>query len=176
MRVDDLELFNLIEAGLQEFQPLPDHSDLFSQEAVALVRLVGFQHGQLIGWKEVLEVVCLPGYGSEWNVVPLRGGIVALALRASLSSKHQQLARAWQERAHPGLTVAGDADGCGGVVSEGVAADLDAAGEVDVGEGNLAVLAAALGVEGEMRAGQHRAQPQQPLAALAIRPCALYST
>lgn len=105
MNVNDMELFSTLAAGLPGLSPLPDIPELRPDSSLPAVTLGRFEHGQLLSWREVLEVTTLPGFGQRWTLVPLRGGRVALAWREALTARQDELAMAWQARALPVLAA-----------------------------------------------------------------------
>lgn len=112
MRINETELLLTLEASLTGLLPLPDRLSprSFDQPPPAPAGL--YRHGQQLGWRELVEVTRIPGFGQDWVLVPLSGGQVVLAWAGAVAEIHLVAARRWQETALPVLvSLSSDPDG-----------------------------------------------------------------
>lgn len=112
MRVEEAELLQVLETSLTDLLPLPDRLHPSPGEC----QIPGLQgrhrHGEVLGWRELVEVTHLPGFGQRWVLVPLSGGRVVLAWADAVAEIHLVAARRWQEKALPVLvSLSSDIDG-----------------------------------------------------------------
>lgn len=111
MKVNSASLLETLESSLLSYTPLPEALELLPGLSGGEERLGRFHHGQLLDWRDAWDAMNHPGYAAVWQIVPLRGGRLALARAEGLPEHHLGAAALWQSNAVGVLVVLAGAGG-----------------------------------------------------------------